>query len=217
VKEKEPEMTISKLASNLEPRAIPQQKRAKQKVELILETATKLLADEGIDGFNTNLLAERAGIGIKTIYRYYPNKFAIITALGQRWTDMEYEWLNRMEDLHDVTLDWREAVDRLFDGYAAGLKSQPGAAAIRRAMNAVPELRDIENRNNQGLADELCTALNKRGLNLSGKQEKALTQLLVVASSAVFDFAWMEGRELDQELIVQIKLIWKNHLATYLD
>lgn len=84
-------------------------------------------------------------------------------------------------------------------------------------MNAVPELRDIENRNNQGLADELCTALNKRGLNLSGKQEKALTQLLVVASSAVFDFAWMEGRELDQELIVQIKLIWKNHLATYLD
>jgi len=210
-------MTISKLASSLEPRAIPRQKRAKQKVELILDTASTILEDEGIEGFNTNLLAERAGIGVKTVYRYYPNKLAILTALGQRWTDMEYEWLNRMEDLNDTTLDWREAVDRMLDGYARGLKSQTSSAAIRRAMNAVPELRVIDHRNNQVIAEQLSSALKKRGLTLSERHEKSLIQVLIIASTAVYDYAWMEGSEFNKELVEEIKLIWKNHLATYLD
>ena len=41
-------------------RQVPTQARAQKTVEHILATAGDLLAEVGTDGFNTNLLAERA-------------------------------------------------------------------------------------------------------------------------------------------------------------
>lgn len=75
----------------------PAQERALHKVELILESATRIIDQEGLDGLTTNRIAETAGISIGTLYQYFPNKQAIIYTLGQR-------------ELHEVT---RKLVDTL--------------------------------------------------------------------------------------------------------
>ena len=62
----------------------PAQERALHKVELILESATRIIDQEGLDGLTTNRIAETAGISIGTLYQYFPNKQAIIYTLGQR-------------------------------------------------------------------------------------------------------------------------------------
>lgn len=59
----------------------PKQKRAQTTVAAIVEGATRVLAERGWSGFNTNIVAERAGVSIGSLYEYFPNKQAIIDAI----------------------------------------------------------------------------------------------------------------------------------------
>ena len=62
----------------------PKQERAQQKVELILEAATRLLERGTIETLTTNAIAETAGISIGTLYQYFDGKDAILSALADR-------------------------------------------------------------------------------------------------------------------------------------
>lgn len=67
-----------------EQRVSPRQQRSLATVEVILEAAAQVLEIAGEAGFNTNAIAERAGVGIGSIYRYFPDKQAILVELGRR-------------------------------------------------------------------------------------------------------------------------------------
>ncbi len=67
-----------------EPRRRPAQARAQATVAAILEAATRILRREGRAGFNTNRIAEIAGVSIGTLYGYFPDKDAIHIALARR-------------------------------------------------------------------------------------------------------------------------------------
>ena len=95
----------------------PRQARAKASVEAILEAAAQLLESGGEAGFNTNAVAERAGVSIGTLYRYFPDKRAILAALAAR----EMSAANA-------------AVAEALAGGAAGLA--PDRAAIRAFLGA---------------------------------------------------------------------------------
>lgn len=58
-------------------RRVPTQARAKQKVQRIIEAARQILVQDGPEAFNTNLVAKRAGVGIGSLYEYFPNKQAV--------------------------------------------------------------------------------------------------------------------------------------------
>lgn len=62
----------------------PRQERAHETVAVILEAAWRLLRQQGLTGFNTNRIAERAGVSIGTLYGYFPNKQSILVALARR-------------------------------------------------------------------------------------------------------------------------------------
>lgn len=68
-------------------RKTPRQLRAKHSVDVVLEAAAQLLEATGEAGFNTNAVAERAGVSIGTLYRYFPDKASILRALAQRETE----------------------------------------------------------------------------------------------------------------------------------
>ncbi|WP_175414884.1 TetR/AcrR family transcriptional regulator [Nibricoccus aquaticus] len=55
-----------------------------EKVELILEAATRLLESGDIRSLTTNTLAEKAGVSIGTLYQYFKNKEAVLEALTER-------------------------------------------------------------------------------------------------------------------------------------
>jgi AcrR family transcriptional regulator len=66
------------------PRKQPQQARAAATVETILEAATRVLSDSSLTGFNTNRIAEVAGVSVGSIYQYFPNKASLVAALIER-------------------------------------------------------------------------------------------------------------------------------------
>jgi AcrR family transcriptional regulator len=62
----------------------PKQSRSRLTVQYILDAAAYILAEQGLEGFTTNRIAERAGVNIASLYQYFPNKAAILDALQER-------------------------------------------------------------------------------------------------------------------------------------
>jgi len=62
-------------------RKAPRQRRSTHTVEAILEAAALVLEADGLEGFNTNAVARRAGASIGTLYQYFPSKDALTLAL----------------------------------------------------------------------------------------------------------------------------------------
>jgi AcrR family transcriptional regulator len=65
------------------PRKLPKQERSQATVSAILIATTRILTEEGYDKFNTNRVAELAGVSVGSLYQYFPNKEALLYALGE--------------------------------------------------------------------------------------------------------------------------------------
>jgi AcrR family transcriptional regulator len=66
------------------PTRMPQGVQGQAIVTAILDAAQQLLADDGLARVTTNGIAERAGVSVGSLYRYFPDKEAIVGALGRR-------------------------------------------------------------------------------------------------------------------------------------
>ena len=77
-------MSTQRKKANPLTRRSPRQVRAHETLAVILEAAWRLLRQQGLAGFNTNRIAERAGVSIGTLYGYFPNKQSILVALARR-------------------------------------------------------------------------------------------------------------------------------------
>jgi AcrR family transcriptional regulator len=62
----------------------PQQRRSARRVHAILDGAMEVLLAEGAEGFNTNRVAQQAGVSVGSIYQYFPNKQRILAGIIER-------------------------------------------------------------------------------------------------------------------------------------
>jgi AcrR family transcriptional regulator len=67
----------------------PNQRRSQATVETILAAAARVLTKQSLAGFNTNRVAEVAGVSVGSLYQYFPNKESLVAAL----IDLEQERL----------------------------------------------------------------------------------------------------------------------------
>lgn len=65
-------------------RRTPRQARAVNTVELIFETTARIIERNGIDSVTTNQVAADCGISIGSLYQYFSNKQALLTAMAER-------------------------------------------------------------------------------------------------------------------------------------
>jgi len=70
--------------TQLKARKAPRQARSLATVEVILAAAARVLSRESLAGFNTNRIAEVAGVSVGSLYQYFPNKTALVVALIER-------------------------------------------------------------------------------------------------------------------------------------
>jgi len=67
-----------------QPRRLPRQARSRASVDAILEGAARILERDGYEALTTNRIATEAGVGIGTLYDFFPNREAIVLALAAR-------------------------------------------------------------------------------------------------------------------------------------
>ncbi len=143
---------------DVKPRRTPVQARSRERVSSILRHAADIFNEVGVDGTSMSAIARKSDMSLASLYRYYPNKAAIVQAIAETHVArMEQELRDR---LAETAVE--DAVDVLIDLYYDFYRNEPAYSAIWSGVESMPELRELDLR-------ELYT--NARDLDERFKQE----------------------------------------------
>ncbi|MEM9622791.1 MAG: TetR/AcrR family transcriptional regulator [Pseudomonadota bacterium] len=73
----------------------PKQARARATVQAVLDAAAQILVTRSYSDASTNVIAERAGVSIGSLYEYFPGKEAIFAELRRREGIKHYRSITR--------------------------------------------------------------------------------------------------------------------------
>ena len=110
----------------LTPRSTPVQKRAQERREQILTITAQLLEEVGQDDLTTILVAKKVGMSVGTLYHYFPNKYAILFALAERWLGEMDIGLRELEDYPIESLSLKKFVEMSTDRMLLTYQNQEG-------------------------------------------------------------------------------------------
>jgi len=198
----------------------PRQKRAVETYERILDVSTRLLNEVGIERISTNMIAAEAGIKVPTLYRYFPNKYAVLMALGDRLMTRQNavieEWLARADgDMSPAALI--DDIDFLINGTIAVTRADPGALTISLALRAVPALQNVRLTSHRAMADLITDRIHdKLPPSVPRDDLWKRVRISVELSYAATEMA-LEEPMVPADLVVaatsqQIKTYWQNTL-----
>ncbi len=130
----------------------PAQARSVATSERILDAATQVLVDKGLQGFNTNAVADAAGLTVGALYHHFRDKNDLLRVLFERDQAVRTEYIRAHVDEFSEVTDLAQWVHGVLAALAAFRRRQPATLVLRRACRAVPELIAAEEQANDELA-----------------------------------------------------------------
>ena len=126
-------------------RRAPQQARGRRRIDAILDAAQQVLAESGYDSVTTNAIAARANTSIGSLYQFFPNKDAIMQALGLRYLDRVRESFAPLLSPPAAELPMEEWIDGIVDALDSAQQSNTGFKELFCSAATMPELADADN------------------------------------------------------------------------
>lgn len=113
-------------------RTEPTQRRSTQRLDALLDAAAEIVDELGFERLTTQMVAERAGASIGTVYRYFPDRVAVLHALRERSVRRYRERL--AESMEETELaEWWDVVALALDTCAQLYRDEPGFTVIHAA------------------------------------------------------------------------------------
>lgn len=107
----------------------PVQARSSARLAGLLDAAAAVIDEIGFERLTTAMVAERAGASIGTVYRYFPDRIAVVEALAIRCTQrLASRFVQALESSGATT--WQAGCDALIDMTAEMYRTEPGFRAI---------------------------------------------------------------------------------------
>ncbi len=162
-------------------RAKPSQARGKERVRVILAAALELFKERGLEDVTTNDIAERAGIPIGSLYRYYPNKESIIAALTELYID-DISRIFKDIGKHPMLpyLSWDEVLLLMVDGWVHYAKLN-GRFPLLYVVRANPALRKYNRHALSEFTQAFTTVLKLRCPDVTVRQALICFNLCLAA------------------------------------
>ncbi len=168
---------------NVNPRKEPSQERSRLMVEDILEAANLVLLNEGLSAFNTNRIAEVAGVSVGSLYQYFPNKETLLFQLQKQEVKTTWKTLDLI--LSDISYSPRRrlelAIYSFFESEAEEFSLRCGLQNAEVYLEKAIEYQELESI----VIKRLCNFLTEvLPLNSPDIESKALLIFTVTTSIA---------------------------------
>ena len=188
----------------------PVQRRSVDTLNLILNAAATLLGEVGIERLSTNLICKRAGLTPPALYRYFPNKYAVLKELGSRLMERQnnayLEWLKtaRPSPAAGSKAENIESLRHMQELTNAVTCEFPGAVWIMRAMRAVPALQQVRFDSHNFVAQRAFEDVRQYYPRTSDAELRLATRLAVemlyAATEMVFDEPGLDASKINIEM-----------------
>jgi hypothetical protein len=106
--------------------------------------------------------------------------------------------------------------DTVLDEYMAYLEAKQGRSAMHRAMQALPQLSEVNRRDNDVLSDTICTALKTRGLRQPAARLRSISRVLLDTMDVAVDEALRRRGRVTLPLLDELKHMHRTYLEHYL-
>jgi len=181
-----PPSVPKKKPQDLKPRNAPVQGRSKQRSKQIIEVTGELLERVGLDDLNTILIAKEVGISVGSLYHYFPNKHAILYAMGSSWLDNVEAALDKIGSWPIEEMDPDQLVADMLQEKLKVYRRQKAILTLVQAMFSVPELRDLDARHDELEISRMAEIFKRMGINRHLKERERLGRLYLETTHAIF-------------------------------
>lgn len=172
------------------PRKSPRQSRSHATVEAILEASARIFEKEGAAG-TTNRVAEVAGVSVGSLYQYFSDKAALITALHERHVEeVAAATLRVLED--EVSPVAQETVSSLIGELLAIHHARPNLQRLLHTQAPHLAHGELDSRAKQSLARFLCSWLRELAPRRT-EQEVAVAARTVMTMGECLVHATLDG------------------------
>ncbi|MEU7577452.1 TetR/AcrR family transcriptional regulator [Streptomyces sp. NPDC041068] len=194
-------------------RRVPVQERSAERLARILDACAAVLDEVGYEGLTTRAVAQRAGVPIGSVYRFFGNKRALADALAHRNLDAYAERVAaRVNGVERG--DWRGAVDVAFDEYLTMMRTVPGFGLVDFGIPSAPEAMPDANLQ---VAERVAALLSD---HLDRPLDARLRRTMLVgveAVDAVLQLAFRADPAGDPALVDEARILLHAYFARSLD
>ena len=139
----------------------PVQARSAARLSALLDAAAQIVDEIGYERLTTAMVAERAGASIGTVYRYFPDRIAVLQALSARNLErvLDKTIAEVLDERHPT---WTDALGEAFGVLVEAFRTEPGFRGLR--VGDVLDLRPATHDRtfNSVVSDRLLDALVER-------------------------------------------------------
>lgn len=193
------------------PRGEPRQARSRDKLSRILAATAGLLQELRYDELGTKLIAERAGVSVGSLYRYFPDKDSIARALLLGWLDDAadlFGWAPGGENPERPGA----VLDHLVDSYADFFRREPGFWNAFYHARRSPELEQAQRQNDRDIASRLHDLL-AAGYGLSDPALATRCLIAVQVADHLLGVAFRDNPDGDATVLEETKLVLRRYLG----
>lgn len=112
----------------------PQQERGQRRVDQILDAAEQVFVEHGVGAATMQMIADRAGASMGSLYHFFPNKDGVVEALGARYADAVRDANQKAMPLELVHLPAEELFQRVLQAQVKLIERTPAFDAVHEAV-----------------------------------------------------------------------------------
>jgi len=191
----------------------PVQARSTARLAALLDAAAHVIDEIGYERLTTAMVAERAGASIGTVYRYFPDRIAVLQSLAARNAERIGEHaFTELRNGGDGT--WESALKAGFEVFTTAFRSEPGFAALRfgdvldlRPFSGAPALRVF--------ADRAAVILVSRFGMVDSVEAKLTLQSVLTLADAIAADAFQRDPQGDPVILRHAMLAANSLLKEY--
>jgi AcrR family transcriptional regulator len=199
---------IATVSAKAGERRKPRQDRAIESHAKIIEGAKQLLTDKGFAEFSMRNLARTSGVGLGTIYDYFPSWKDIVRVLLEE----RFELRQAILAATLKTISYEQGLAAFVPAYLTQLSDQgfwcPYDVHLRDAATADADLGDVFKDQEDRIADRYVEEMRRAGSSWSsdGLMQLAQTNMIISQMIAGDALQTKEARDLQMRLVANMIL-----------